>query len=165
MKQSSERKMQLALGKLLTEVSHTNKWSEETFTTLASKAHVARTEAIRFYQSLVDMNLLKFDKQRQAYVSNFDVIIWSDEDTKLELISDLMKMFPIRLHKGRVKGSHNKSAKKAEPKAKNMEEAAFLLQAEINPLSQFSAADLVAELRNRGYEVKATKTITTVEEL
>jgi uncharacterized protein (UPF0335 family) len=46
-----------------------------------------------------------------------------------------------------------------------MEEAAILLQAEINPLSQFSAADLVAELRNRGYEVKATKTITTVEEL
>ena len=164
MKQSSERKMQLALGKLLTEVSHTNKWSEETFTTLASKAHVARTEAIRFYQSLIDMNLLKFDKQRQAYVSNFDVIIWSDEDTKLELISDLMKMFQIRLPKGPTKGS-KKSAKKAEPKAKNMTEAATLLQAEINPLSTFSAQDLVAELRSRGYEVKASKVITTVEEL
>lgn len=164
MKQTSERKMQLALSRLLTEVSHTNKWSEETFTTLASKAHVARTEAVRFYQSLIEMNLLKFDKQRQTFVANFDVIIWKDEDSKLGLIRELMEMFPIRLQRGPSKKS-NKTARKVEPKAKNMEEAAILLQAEINPLSQFSAADLVAELRNRGYEVKATKTITTIEEL
>lgn len=164
MKQTSERKMQLALGKLLTEVSHTNKWSEETFTTLASKAHVARTEAVRFYQSLIEMNLLKFDKQRQAFVANFDVIIWKDEDAKLGLVRELMEMFPIRLQRGPSKKS-NKAAKKVEPKAQNMAEAAILLEAEINPLSQFSAQDLVAELRNRGYEVKATKTITTVEEL
>jgi hypothetical protein len=164
MKQTSERKMQLALGKLLTEVSHTNKWSEETFTTLASKAHVARTEAIRFYHSLIDMNLLKFDNLRQTYVANFNVSIWTDEDAKLGLIRELMEMFQIRLPKGPAKGS-KKSAKKAEPKAQNMEEAAILLEAEINPLSQFSAADLVAELRSRGYEVKASKVITTVEEL
>lgn len=172
MKQTSERKMQLALGKLLTEVSHTNKWSEETFTTLASKAHVARTEAVRFYQSLIDMNLLKFDKQRQAFVANFDVVIWTDEDAKLGLIRELMEMFPIRLPKGPAKGS-KKSAKKVsipsglskERRAKTMEEAATLLQAEINPLSTFSAQDLVAELRSRGYEVKASKVITTVEEL
>lgn len=164
MKQS-ERKLQLSLGKLLTSVNNTRNWSEETVINLASKAGIARTEAIRFYHSLVEMNLLKFDKQRQAYVANFDVVIWSDEDAKLGLIRELMEMFPIRLHKGRVKGSHNKSAKKAEPQAKNMEEAALLLQAEINPLAQFSAADLVRELRDRGYEVKATKTITTIEEL
>lgn len=172
MKQSSERKMQLALGKLLTEVSHTNKWSEETFTTLASKAHVARTEAIRFYQSLIEMNLLKFDKQRQAFVANFDVIIWKDEDAKLGLIRELMEMFQIRLPKGPAKGS-KKSAKKVstpsglskERRAKTMEEAATLLQAEINPLSNFSAQDLVRELRERGYTVKASRTYTTVEEL
>lgn len=164
MKQS-ERKLQLSLGKLLTSVNNTRNWSEETVINLASKAGIARTEAIRFYHSLVEMNLLKFDKQRHAYVANFDVVIWSDEDAKLGLIRELMEMFPIRLHKGRVKGSHNKSAKKAEPQAQNMEEAALLLQAEINPLSQFSAQDLVTELRNRGYEVKATKTITTIEEL
>ena len=164
MKQS-ERKLQLSLGKLLTSVNNTRNWSEETVINLAAKAGIARTEAIRFYRSLVEMNLLKFDKQRQAYVANFDVVIWSDEDAKLGLIRELMEMFPIRLHKGRVKGSHNKSAKQAEPKAQNMEEVAILLEAEINPLSQFSAADLVAELRSRGYEVKASKVITTVEEL
>ena len=165
MKQSSERKVQLALGKLLTSVKNTRNWSEETFAELASKVGIARTEAIRFYHSLIEMNLLKFDNLRQTYVANFNVSIWSDEDAKLGLIRELMEIFPIRLHKGRAKGSYNKSAKKAEPKAKNMEEAAILLQAEINPLSQFSAQDLVTELRNRGYEVKATKTITTIEEL
>ena len=158
-----QRELQLALGKLLTSVKNTRNWSEETFTNLASKSGVARTEASRFYNSLVEMNLLKFDKQRQAFVANFDVVIWSDEDAKLGLIRELMEMFPIRLHKGRVKGSHNKSAKKAE--TKNMTEVAIIAQAEINPLSQFSASDLVAELRSRGYEVKASKVITTVEEL
>ena len=156
--------MQLALGKLLTEVHHLNTWSEETFTKCASKAHVARTEACRFYQSLIEMNLLKFDKQRQAFIANFDVVIWRDEDAKLGLVRELMEMFPIRLQRGPSKKS-SKTAKKAEPQAQNMEEAAILLEAEINPLSQFSAADLVAELRNRGYEVKASKVITTVEEL
>lgn len=34
-----------------------------------------------------------------------------------------------------------------------------------NPFAQFTAQELVAELRNRGYEVKATKVITTIEEL
>lgn len=164
MKQTSERKVQLALGKLLTEVYHLNTWSEETFTKCASKAHVARTEAVRFYQSLIEMNLLKFDKQRQTFIANFDVIIWKDEDAKLGLVRELMEIFPIRLQRGPSKKS-NKIAKKTEPKAQDMPEAAILLQAEINPLSQFSAADLVAELRDRGYEVKAAKTITTIEEL
>lgn len=159
MKQTSERKLQLSLGKLLTSVNNTRNWSEETVINLASKAGIARTEAIRFYNALIEMGLLKFDKQRQAYVSNFDVIIWSDEDTKLGLIRELMEMFPIRLH------GKNKGPRKSAKKAQNMEEAAILLQAEINPLSQFSASDLVAELRNRGYEVKATKVITTIEEL
>lgn len=159
MKQS-ERKLQLALGKLLTNVYHNRNWSEETVINLASKQGIARTEASRFYHALIDMDLLRFDNLRQTYIANFNVSIWSNEDTKLGLIRELMEMFPIRLHKGRVKGSHNKAAKKVE--AKNMEEVA---QTEINPLSSFSAQDLVAELRNRGYEVKASKVITTVEEL
>jgi hypothetical protein len=118
------------------------------------------------------MNLLKFDKQRQAFIANFDVVIWKDEDAKLGLIRELMEMFQIRLPKGPAKGS-KKSAKKVstpsglskERRAKTMEEAATLLQAEINPLSNFSAQDLVRELRERGYTVKASRTYTTVEEL
>lgn len=165
MKQTSERRLQLALGQLLTNIHHNRNWSEESVINLASKAGIARTEAIRFYHSLVEMNLLKFDKQRQSYVANFDVVIWSDEDAKLGLIREIMEMFPIRLHKGRVKGSRNKAAKKAKAQTKNMEKTSIMLQTEINPLAQFSSVDLVTELRSRGYEVKASKVITTIEEL
>jgi uncharacterized protein (UPF0335 family) len=165
MKQTAERRLQLALGQLLTNIYHNRNWSEETVINLASKAGIARTEALRFYHSLVEMNLLKFDKQRQSYVANFDVVIWSDEDAKLGLVREIMEMFPIRLRKGRVKGSRNKSAKKTKPQAKNVEKTTIRLQEEINPLSQFSSVDLVTELRSRGYEVKASKVITTVEEL
>jgi uncharacterized protein (UPF0335 family) len=98
-------------------------------------------------------------------VANFDVVIWSDEDAKLGLVREIMEMFPIRLRKGRVKGSRNKSVEKTKPQAKNVEKTTIRLQEEINPLSQFSSVDLVTELRSRGYEVKASKVITTVEEL
>lgn len=157
---SSKRRLQLALGKLLTSVYHSHNWSEKTFINLASKQGLARTEASRFYHALINQNLIKFDDFLQTYVANFHVSIWSDEDIKLGLIRELMEMFPIRLRKGRIKSSPNKSAKKVE--AKNVTKVA---QTEVNPLSQFSAQDLVIELRNRGYEVKASKVITTVEEL
>lgn len=161
----THREFQFALSKLLTNVKNTRNWSEDNFTTLAKNVGMARTEASRFYNALVDMDLLRWDKQREAYVGNFCNVVWEDEDAKLGLMRELMEMFPIRLRKGRVKGSHNKTAQQAEPQAQKMAEVAIIAQAEINPLSSFSASDLVAELRNRGYEVKASKVITTIEEL
>ena len=154
MKQT-ERKLQLALGKLLTNAYRNRNWSKEILIHLASKENIARTEASRFHQALVDMNLIKFDNLRQTYVANFNVIIWSNEDAKLNLVRSIMEAFPIRLH-GKVKKSH-KSAKKVE--------IITVPQTETTVLSQFSSVDLVRELRNRGYEVKASKVITTVEEL
>ena len=91
---------------------------------------------------------------------NFEVVIWSNEDAKLGLIKDLMDLYPIRTRKGRIKGTHNK-----EKRVENTGNNAVKQQTTVNPLSQFNASDLVAELRSRGYEVKATRTITTVEEL
>jgi hypothetical protein len=152
MKQS-ERKLQLALGKLLTSVYNTKVWSEQQFIDLAKKQNIVKAEAVRFYHALIEMDLLRFDKLRNSYVANFNVIIWSDEDSKLGLIRDIMEMFPIRLRHGHPKV------------ARTMKDVAIIAQAEINPFAQFSAADLVRELRDRGYEVKATKTITTIEEL
>lgn len=154
---SSERRVQLALGKLLSDVHFKKCWTEKSFAISAAKVGgVARTEALRFREALIDMSFLKFDKQRDALVSNFDVIIWSNEDAKLGLIKDLMELYPIRTRKGRIKGTHNKPKKVDQTIAQ---------QNNANPLSQFNASDLVAELRSRGYDVKATKTITTVEEL
>lgn len=42
---------------------------------------------------------------------------------------------------------------------------AAVVQEEINPLSPFTSQDLVEELRNRGYEVKASRQVMVVEEL
>lgn len=43
--------------------------------------------------------------------------------------------------------------------------AAVVVQEEINPLSPFTAQDLVEELRSRGYEVKASRQVIVTEEL
>lgn len=48
-------------------------------------------------------------------------------------------------------------------KPKTMVEA--IVQEDINPLSQYSAQDIVNELRNRGYEVIAKRQVVIVEEL
>lgn len=158
---SSERRMQLALGRLLTDVHFKKCWTDQSFAISAAKVGgVARTEALRFRAALIDMNFIIFDKQRDAFMPNFQVVIWSNEDAKLGLIKDLMDLYPIRTRKGRIKGTHNK-----EKRVENTGNNAVKQQTTVNPLSQFNASDLVAELRSRGYEVKATKTITTVEEL
>jgi len=41
----------------------------------------------------------------------------------------------------------------------------LVVQEEVNPLSPFTAQDLVEELRNRGYEVKASRQVMMTEEL
>lgn len=153
--EQKERQFQLALGKLLNRVRVQNTWNEATFTNNAESSGVSKSEASRFYKALVDMGLLRFDKQRKAMVANFNVAIWQNEDTKLGLIRDIMAMFPLKQQRGRVKGKVYPV--KAKTEVTNV--------AETNPLSQFSAVDLVAELRRRNYEVTARKQVITVEEL
>jgi len=41
----------------------------------------------------------------------------------------------------------------------------LVVQEDVNPLSPFTAQDLVQELRSRGYEVKATRQVIVTEEL
>ena len=155
----TQREFQLALSKLLNHVKVQNSWSIASFEKCAKSSGVTKSEASRFYKALVEMDLLRFDKQRKAMIANFNVAVWQNEDTKLGLIRDIMEIFPLKQQRGRVKG-------KAYPvKAKTMAEVAIVAEADINPLSQFSAADLVAELRRRNYEVTARKQVITVEEL
>lgn len=153
--EQKERQFQLALGKLLNRVRVQNTWNESAFTSNAESSGVSKSEASRFYKALVDMGLLRFDKQRKAMVANFNVAIWQNEDTKLGLIRDIMAMFPLKQQRGRVKGKVYPV--KTTPEVTNV--------AETNPLSQFFAVDLVAELRRRNYEVTARKQVITVEEL
>lgn len=155
--EQKERQFQLALGKLLNRVRVQNTWNEAAFTNNAESSRVSKSEASRFYKALVDMGLLRFDKQRKAMIANFNVAIWQNEDTKLGLIRDIMAMFPLKQQRGRVKGKVYPVKDKTIPAATK--------SAEVNPLSQFSAVDLVAELRRRNYEVTARKQVVTVEEL
>lgn len=157
------REFQLALGKLLDRVRVNNSWSESSFKEASTHVvGVSKSEAYRFYKALVDMNLLKPSTDKRKLTPNFDVIIWKNEDRKLGLIRDILEMFPIEQHRGRVKGK-SYPKKNAEPVVVTMAEV--VLQEEINPLSAFSAQDLVRELRDRGYVVTATRQVMVQEEL
>lgn len=151
----TQREFQLALSKLLNHVKVQNNWGVASFEKCAKSSGVTKSEASCFYKALVEMGLLRFDRQRRAMIANFNVAIWQNEDTKLGLIKDLMAMYPLKQQRGRVKG------KSYPAKAKTM----VVAEADINSLSQFSAADLVAELRRRNYEVTARKQVITMEEL
>lgn len=153
----TQREFQLALSKLLNHVKVQNSWSVASFEKCAKSSGVTKSEASRFYKALVEMGLLRFDRQRRAMIANFNVAIWQNEDTKLGLIKDLMAMYPLKQQRGRVKG------KSYPAKAKTIVEV--VAETDINPLSQFSASDLVAELRRRNYEVTARKQVITMEEL
>lgn len=144
------REFQLALGKLLNQVRFQNKWNSATFKKVAHTVGLSKAEAARFYQALVEMNLLTFDKQRRTMITQFNVIIWKNEDSKMLLIKEIMDMFPnLQQTRGRVKG-------KKYP-AKEIKETITL--------ANFRAAELVAELRSRGFDVEASRKVVTVEKL
>lgn len=147
------REFQLALGKLLNQVRFQNEWNSTTFKKVAHTVGISKAEAARFYRALVEMNLLTFDKQRRTMITQFNVLIWKNEDTKLMLIKKIMEMYPnLQQTRGRVKGKKYPVKVKQEIK-------------ETITLANFSATELVAELRSRGFEVEASRKIVTVEKL
>jgi hypothetical protein len=141
----TENQFQSALSTLLNQVRIQNKWNEATFVKVANSSGLSKSEASRFYKALVEMQLIIYDKQRHGMVPQFNTNIWKNEDSKTMLIKEIMEMFPnLQQTRGRVKGK----------------------QYEVKPvLTNFSAKELVDELRKRGYKVSAVKEIITVEEL
>lgn len=136
---------QAALSTLLNQIRLENKWNEATFVKMANSSGISKSEASRFYKALVEMQLIIYDKQRHGMVPQFNTNIWKNEDSKTMLIKEIMEMFPnLQQVRGRVKG-------------KNYPQKLTLID--------FSAQELVAELRKRGYKVSAIKEIITVEEL
>ena len=156
------REFQLALGKLLDRVRANNSWSKNSFKEASTHViGVSKSEAFRFYKALIEMDQLRINANKRVS-ANFDVTIWKNEDKKLSLIKDILEMFPIAQHRGRVKGK-SYPKKNAAPAVTTMAEV--VLQEEINPLSAFSAQDLVRELRERGYVVSAKRQVMVMEEL
>lgn len=154
----TSREFQLALGKLFDRARANNSWSENSFKEASTHViGVSKSEASRFYKALLDMDQLRYNSEHRV-ITNFEANIWKNEDVKLGLIRDILEIYPIRQQRGRIKG-------KVYPKAHTMAEAAIILQEEINPLSAYSAEDLVKELRERGFAVTATRQVITTEEL
>ena len=162
MAKRTEREFHIALGKLLDRVRIQNSWSRESFHTAATHvANISSSEAIRFFKALVEMNLLQPASDRRKLSPNFDTIIWKNEDKRIGLMKEILEIYPnILQSRGRVKGKHY-------PKRVSTEIAVTepLEMETVNPLEYFSSQDLVAELRNRGFTVTASRQIITVEEL
>lgn len=147
-----KREKLLAFSKLLNRVKFQNNWNTNTFAICAEKTDgVSKSEAIRFYKAIVSLGYLT--KVGRGYRPAFDVKIWRDDDFRLNIIKNILDDQPIIQKRGRVKGKSY---------AKPVTAIAVI---PTNPLANISAKDMVAELRNRGFEITCKKAITIIEEL
>ena len=152
----TRRELYIAISDFLKVANGSHLWQLEDFVAGIVPKGLARTEAVRFHAALIDLDLIRLNSS-QRFVSNFDIEYWENTDKRLGLIKDIFDMYTIRLPRG-----FNKTT---ERRAKTMADVAVVAQEDINPLSTFSAQDLVRELRERGYEVEAKRSIVTVEYL
>lgn len=149
-----KRETLIAFGKLLNRVRFQGTWNPETFMKCSSKTdNVSKSEAFRFYKALVELGYLI--KSGRTYKPSFDTRIWHDDDYRLNIIKNILEDQPVIRKRGRVKG---KVLDKLAPRV-------LVVSEPVNPLTSISAKELVAELRNRGFEVTCKKVITVVEEL
>lgn len=79
----------------------------------------------------------------------------------IAVVKEILGVDDIVLSRGPKKGSHRK------PKTVTTEpmEIEIIPEEVVNPLEYFTPQDLVAELRNRGFTVTASRQIITIEEL
>lgn len=108
MKSRTEREFMIALTHLLDRVRVSNRsWSIDTFREAATHiANISKSEASRFQQAMLDMNLLKQAGDKRKLTSNFDVKIYKNTDACLGLISEILEMYPdIIQQRGPKKGS------------------------------------------------------------
>lgn len=166
MNKRTEREFHIALGKLLDRVRVQNSWNSQSFIEAAIHvANVTKSEAHRFYNALVDMNLLIPSSNKRKLKPSFDHNIWTNDDVRNSLMKEILEIYPDIVQKrGKVKGKHY--PKKVVEETFDLIELVESKQEEVvNPLSYFSAQDLVTELRNRGFTVTASRQIITTEEL
>ena len=149
-----KRETLIAFGKLLNRVRFQGTWNPDTFMKCSSKTdNVSKSEASRFYKALIDLGYLV--KIGRSYKPSFDTRIWHDDDYRLNIIKNILEDQDVIQKRGRVKGKiYNKPVT-----------TAIVVPEPINPLTNISAKELVAELRNRGFEVTCKKVVTVIEEL
>lgn len=168
MAKRTEREFHIALGKLLDRVRIQNSWSKDSFIKAATHvANITKSEACRFFHALDDMNLLIPGSDKRRLAPNFDTIVWKNEDKRIGLVKEVLELHPdILQSRGRVKGKHYPKKEVLEVNISDNNEVTILPQEEIvNPLVYFTAQDLVAELRDRGYAVTCAREVVTIETL
>lgn len=149
-----KRETLIAFGKLLNRVRFQGTWNPDTFMKCSSKTdNVSKSEASRFYKALVELGYLV--KIGRSYKPSFDTRIWHDDDYRLNIIKNILESQPVIQKRGRVKGKiYDKPVT-----------TAVVVSKPVNTLVSISAKELVAELRNRGFEVTCKKVVTVIEEL
>lgn len=146
-----KREKLLSFSKLLNRVKFQNNWSVGTFTLCAERTDgITKSEAIRFYKAIVNLGYLV--KSGRNYKPTFDNKVWHDDDFRLNIIKNILDDQPVIQKRGRVKG-------------KLYTKPTVVAVVPVNPLANIPAKDMVAELRNRGFEVSCKKSVTIIEEL
>ncbi len=166
MNKRTDREFHIALGKLLDRVRVQNSWSKDSFIKASTHvANITKSEACRFFHALDDMNLLIPASDKRRLAPNFDTIVWKNEDKRIGLVKEVLELHPdILQSRGRVKGKHYPKKEVLEVSISDNNEVTILPQEEIvNPLAYFTAQDLVAELRDRGYVVTCAREVVTIE--
>lgn len=146
----TERELHTALGKLLDKVRVQNQWNINSFREASTHVvNVSKSEASRFYQALVNSNLLIPGSDKRKLAPNWEQRIWRNEDARIGFIREILEINPDIVQK-------------RGPKFNKVEQPVVI---EEPTLSSFTAQQLVNELRSRGYLVTATKEITVIEQL
>lgn len=152
----TEREFHIALGKLLDKVRVQNQWNINSFREASTHVvNISKSEASRFYQALVNANLLIPGSDKRKLAPNWEQRIWRNEDARIGFIREILEINPDIVQK---RGP--KFTKVEQPVT--IEEPVVI---EEPILSSFTAQQLVEELRKRGYIVTATKEITVIEQL
>lgn len=155
----TEREFHIALGKLLDKVRVQNQWNINSFREASTHVvNISKSEASRFYQALVNSNLLIPGSDKRKLAPNWEQQIWRNEDARIGFIREILEINPDIVQK---------RGPKFQPKVEieqpvTIEEPVVI---EEPILSSFTAQQLVEELRSRGYIVTATKEITVIEQL
>lgn len=148
-----KRETIVAFSKLLNRVKFQGSWSPDVFAKCSEKTEgVSKSESFRFYKALIELGYLV--KSGRTYKPSFDTRIWHDDDYRLNIIKNILESQPVIQKRGRVKGKIYKPVT-----------TAIVVPEPVNPLASISAKELVAELRNRGFEVTCKKVVTVIEEL
>ena len=156
----TEREFHIALTHLLDRVRALNSWSADSFKKAATHvANVKQSEAYRFQKAMLDMNYIVPGSNKTTLKPDFDPNYYKNTDACISFIKSILEVNPDIVQQcGPKKGSKRTSSESIIDETIIVEESEMILQ-------DYTAEELVAELRNRGYVVACHREVVTIETL